>query len=130
MTCACVVLQDLEPAEPLGPSDAANKPAAKPAAPAKPADPEPETEEQLERKAKLQRKEEALRAKEQGNAAYKAKKFDEAISHYDKAYEVYDEDISFLTNRWVSIVVSAIPCSPTAYFLRSVPAVLCRKALQ
>lgn len=103
VTCGCVVLQDLEPAEPLGPSDAANKPAAKPAAPAKPAEPEPETEEQLERKAKLQRKEEALKAKEQGNAAYKAKRFDEAISHYDKAYEVYDEDISFLTNRWVSL---------------------------
>ena len=102
VTCGCVVLQDLKPAEPLGSSDAANKPAAKPAAPAKPAEPEPETEEQLERKAKLQRKEEALRAKEQGNAAYKARKFDEAISHYDKAYEVYDEDISFLTNRWVS----------------------------
>ena len=107
VTHSCVALQDLEPGEPLGPTDAANKPAAPakpatPAKPAKPAEPEPDTEEQRERKAKLQRKEEALRAKDQGNAAYKAKKFDEAISHYDKAYELYDEDISFLTNRWVA----------------------------
>lgn len=121
VTCCCVVSQDLEPAEPLGPTDAANKPAAsakpaapaKPPAPAKPAEPEPDTEEQRERKAKLQRKEEALRAKEQGNAAYKAKNFDEAISHYDKAYELFDEDISFLTNRWV-LLISAISGHQTA----------------
>ena len=98
-------LQDPEAAEPVESSTpaAASKPAppAKPAAPAKPAQAEPETEEQRESKAKAQRKQEALQAKEQGNAAYKAKKFDEAISHYDKAFELYDEDISFLTNRWV-----------------------------
>ncbi len=69
--------------------------------PSKPAEPEPESEEQIEQKAKAQRKEQALKEKEQGNDAYKAKKFDEAITHYDKAHELYDEDISFLTNRWV-----------------------------
>lgn len=47
----------------------------------------------------MQCKEQALKEKEQGNAAYKAKSFDVAIGHYDKAYELYDEDISFLTNR-------------------------------
>ena len=78
-------VQDLEPAEP--------------AEPAKPRTPEPESEEQREQKAKLQRKEQALQQKDQGNAAYKAKRFDEAIGHYDKAYELYDEDISFITNR-------------------------------
>lgn len=70
-----------------------------PAEPAKPVTPEPETEEQREQKSKVQRKEQALKEKEQGNAAYKAKNFDEAITHYDKAFELYDEDISFLTNR-------------------------------
>ena len=70
------------------------------AEPAKPQTPEPESEEQREQKAKLQRKEQALQQKDQGNAAYKAKRFDEAIGHYDKAYELYDEDISFITNRW------------------------------
>lgn len=52
----------------------------------------------------MQRKEQALKEKEQGNAAYKAKNFDEAITHYDKAFELYDEDISFLTNRWVRLL--------------------------
>ena len=37
--------------------------------------------------------------KDKGNAAYKAKRFDEAIQHYDAAYELYDRDISFITNR-------------------------------
>ena len=83
------MLQDLEPAEPTEP--------------AKPKTPEPESEEQREQKAKLQRKEQALQQKDQGNAAYKAKRFDEAIQHYDKAYELYDEDISFITNRWEAI---------------------------
>lgn len=44
-------------------------------------------------------KAEALREKEKGNEAYKAKRFDEAIAHYNKALELYDGDISFLTNR-------------------------------
>lgn len=105
------VWQDLEPAEPLGPTDAANKPApAKPAAPQKPAEPEPESDEQRERRAKMQHKEEALKAKELGNAAYKAKNFDEAISHYDKAYELFDEDISFLTNRCVPVDFATPVC--------------------
>lgn len=34
-----------------------------------------------------------------GNAAYKAKRFEEAVGHYTKAMALYPEDISFLTNR-------------------------------
>ena len=37
--------------------------------------------------------------KEAGNAAYKAKRFEEALTHYSKAIELDDTDISFLTNR-------------------------------
>lgn len=37
--------------------------------------------------------------KEAGNIDYKAKRFDEAIAHYTKAIELYDRDISFLSNR-------------------------------
>lgn len=44
-------------------------------------------------------KAEAQKAKERGNAAYKARKFEEAIKHYDAAIELDDSDISFLTNR-------------------------------
>lgn len=42
-----------------------------------------------------------MEEKEQGNAAYKAKQFAEAIAHYSKAIELFDGDISFLTNRCV-----------------------------
>lgn len=45
------------------------------------------------------RKADAAREKDAGNAAYKKKKFDEAIEHYTKAIELWDQDISFLTNR-------------------------------
>jgi tetratricopeptide (TPR) repeat protein len=45
------------------------------------------------------RKADALAEKEQGNAAYKKKDFQNAVDHYDRALELYDGDISFLTNR-------------------------------
>ncbi|KAG1672511.1 hypothetical protein FOA52_002820 [Chlamydomonas sp. UWO 241] len=41
----------------------------------------------------------ALKEKEAGNAAYKAKDFPTAIAHYNKAMELDDTDISFTTNR-------------------------------
>ncbi|KDD75187.1 hypothetical protein H632_c819p0, partial [Helicosporidium sp. ATCC 50920] len=41
----------------------------------------------------------ATKEKELGNAAYKARRFEEAIAHYDRAWELCAEDISPLTNR-------------------------------
>jgi len=41
----------------------------------------------------------ALEAKELGNAAYKERKFDEAITHYDKAVDFDPTDVSLLNNR-------------------------------
>lgn len=41
----------------------------------------------------------AQKEKEAGNAAYKKKSFEPAIQHYTKALELWDEDISFYTNR-------------------------------
>lgn len=71
--------------------------------------PEPEPEEDMEvdedAKAAKQRKAEALKEKEAGNAAYKARDFQKAIAHYDKAIELDDSDISFLTNRCVCKMV-------------------------
>ena len=49
--------------------------------------------------AKAKRKADAMAEKEAGNAAYKKKDFQNAIEHYDRALDLYDEDISFLTNR-------------------------------
>lgn len=40
-----------------------------------------------------------LQEKEAGNAAYKKRDFETAVQHYNKAIELYDRDISFITNR-------------------------------
>jgi stress-induced-phosphoprotein 1 len=56
---------------------------------------EVDSEEQTAREAKAK----ALKEKELGNAAYKAKDFSKAIQHYDAAIQLDDSDISFLTNR-------------------------------
>ena len=44
-------------------------------------------------------KAEAQKEKEKGNAAYRTRKFEEAIKHYDAAISLDGSDISFLTNR-------------------------------
>lgn len=44
-------------------------------------------------------KADAQAEKELGNAAYKNKDFDAALVHYGKAIELFDGDISYLTNR-------------------------------
>jgi stress-induced-phosphoprotein 1 len=41
----------------------------------------------------------ALDHKSRGNELYKSRKFDEALEEYGKAIELYDKDVSFLTNR-------------------------------
>ncbi|CAI0476852.1 unnamed protein product [Linum tenue] len=61
-------------------------------------EPEPMDVSEEEREAK-EKKAQALKEKELGNAAYKKKDFETAIAHYTKAIELYDEDISFITNR-------------------------------
>ena len=62
--------------------------------------PEPEDEPMDEEEAAArERKAAAQIEKEAGNAAYKARKFEEAVAHYDKAIELDETDISFLTNR-------------------------------
>ncbi len=85
-----------------GPASSANKDAPPAAAPVeeKMEVEEEEEEEDLsalpedERNKKL-----AQRAKEAGNAAYKARDFATAIDHYTKAIELDPDTVSFLTNR-------------------------------
>ncbi len=43
-------------------------------------------------------KAQALEAKAQGNAAYKARKFEEAVGHYEQAIALDPTDITFLSN--------------------------------
>lgn len=57
-------------------------------------EPEPEDEEAI---AKRQAKEKADEEKKLGNENYKKRNFDQAISHYDKAWEIY-QDITYLNN--------------------------------
>jgi len=70
--------------------DTASAPAPAPAPPPPPPAPEPELPSH---------KADALKQKELGNAAYKAKDFPTALAHYDKAIELDPEEISFLTNK-------------------------------
>lgn len=50
----------------------------------------------------------ALEHKARGNELYKARQFDEALEEYGKAIELYDKDVSFLTNRCVDTVVALV----------------------
>ena len=83
--------EDPVPSQPAAASKPAPKPAAKPVP--KPA-PEPEPQDPVQ-----QKKQAAAKEKDLGNAAYKRKAFDEAISHYNRAIELDDQDISFITNK-------------------------------
>jgi hypothetical protein len=44
-------------------------------------------------------KQQALKEKELGNQAYKQRQFEEALTHYDKAWELDNTNITFLTNK-------------------------------
>ncbi|CED85558.1 Molecular co-chaperone STI1 [Phaffia rhodozyma] len=58
---------------------------------------EPEAEP-MEVDEDAQAKAEAEASKKKGNETYKARKFEEAIEHYQMAWSVWPKDISFLTN--------------------------------
>lgn len=65
---------------------------------AKQPEPEPEPEPEDEEAAAAKKaKEEAEAEKKLGTENYKKRKFDEAISHYEKAWELH-KDITYLTN--------------------------------
>lgn len=76
------------------------EPARRPPSPPPPApEPEPPRELSEEEKAAEEAKAAAMKEKEAGAAAYKALDFDTARAHFTKAWELYDRDVSFLTNR-------------------------------
>jgi tetratricopeptide (TPR) repeat protein len=84
---------------PGSPAASSSKPKAESSKPAPaPKQPEPKEEpmEVDDEDAKAKKEAEAVKA--QGNAAYKARKFEEAIEHYNKAWELYPKDVAFLTN--------------------------------
>lgn len=65
--------------------------------PKKAPEPEPEPEVDEEALEKKKKKEEADKEKALGTENYKKRKFDEAIEHYKKAWEIY-QDITYLNN--------------------------------
>ncbi|KAG0020891.1 Hsp90 cochaperone [Entomortierella chlamydospora] len=60
--------------------------------------PEPEEPKEMPSEEELNKKE-AAKIKDLGNASYKARKFDEALEHYGKAWELDPTNISILTNK-------------------------------
>ncbi|GIY39792.1 hypothetical protein CDAR_3251 [Caerostris darwini] len=64
--------------------------------------PKPETpkpkEEPMEVELSAEKKQ-AVEEKDKGNELYKARKFDEALTHYDKAIELDPTEMTFLTNK-------------------------------
>ncbi|WVF71786.1 hypothetical protein IAT40_006594 [Kwoniella sp. CBS 6097] len=89
---------------PSASSAAASSSSFKPAATEKKADSvaepkdEPMEVEEKEEDTDAASKKEAEELKAKGNASYKARKFDEAIELYNKAWQVYPKDVTFLTN--------------------------------
>lgn len=68
-------------------------------APSNSSPPPPKKEPEPEKPQLSDEQSAALKEKELGNKAYKKKDFSAAITHYDKAFELYPNDITFLTNK-------------------------------
>ncbi|KAL7747249.1 Hsp90 cochaperone [Sorochytrium milnesiophthora] len=79
----------------------AGRAASPPASPKKTAKAAPEPEPmEVEETEEDQKRKEMLKEKELGNQAYKKRSFDEAIAHYDRAWELSEErEVTVLTNK-------------------------------
>lgn len=67
--------------------------------PTEPAPTPPKEEEAMEVDGEeVQAKKDALAAKAAGTEAYKKREFDEAIAQFEKAWDLYPKDITFLNN--------------------------------
>lgn len=89
---------DVRDTDPRGDTNMPDAPEPKKPEPAKAPEPEPEPEE-LDEEAleKKKKKEEADKEKLLGTENYKKRKFDEAIEHYSKAWDIF-QDITYLNN--------------------------------
>lgn len=96
------------------PPPAASTSKSAPAEDVKMADPEPEEEDE-DAKAKK----DALAEKAKGNEAYKKRDFDEAAVSFKKAWDLWPQDITFLTN--LAGMFKSIFCFPNIDELRQLP---------
>jgi tetratricopeptide (TPR) repeat protein len=87
-----------DPPPPKSPTPPSYKPtpSATPASAPPPPTEDVEMAEEDEEEAKLKKEAEAL--KKAGTEAYKKRDFDEAIKSYEKAWELWPKDVTFLTN--------------------------------
>ena len=92
------------------PSASASKPAEKKAAPKE----EPKEEPMDVDDPDVQAKKEAEASKAEGTVAYKARRFEEAVEKYSKAWELYPKDVTFLTNLSGKLAISPSPVKTTA----------------
>jgi stress-induced-phosphoprotein 1 len=83
---------------PSEPEPSSSKPTPAPKSSAAP-EPKSEPKETQEEPMEVDEGEdEEKKAKAEGNVAYKARKFEEAIGLYEKAWDLYPKDVTFLTN--------------------------------
>ena len=112
------------------PSSPPTQPSASSSKPPPPA-PEDDIEMADEDDEEAAAKKEALELKKVGSEAYKKKDFDEAAKNFEKAWDVWPQDITFLTNLggtciWVSntictqIDLSTQPCTLSKLSMTSV----------
>lgn len=91
-------MQKAEPSQSQSPPPP--QPSASTSTPKPAAQPEPETKdedvEMDDEEAKVRK--EAEEEKKLGNAAYKAREFDTAAAHFQKAWDLWPKDMTFLTN--------------------------------
>lgn len=105
---------------PSAPKAKPSAPEPTPAAASEPMDVDPSSSSSSSAQA------EAEAVKKEGNEAYKARRFDEAIEKYEKAWELFPKDISFLTNLAGTFALPRRSCrvfnklTPCSFFLAAV----------
>lgn len=96
--------------QPTSPPPTASSSSSKPAPPPAPAAEEEPMEEDDE---EAQARKDATAAKQAGAEAYKKRDFDEAIKQFERAWDVWPKDITYLTNLAGSYHFQ--PCVPGSY---------------
>lgn len=89
----------VRPTSPPTTTSESSKPSSStPAEKSQPKAPEPEEDVKMEDDEEAKAKKEADELKAKGTTAYKARKFEEAAELYQKAWDTWPKDVTYLTN--------------------------------